>query len=69
MIFPRRRFLHLAAGAIGLSAISYIANAHDYPSRTVRIVVGFPAGQAIDICARLRAWAVPLFPTTKLLRA
>ena len=55
MILPRRRFLHLAAGAVALSAVSHIASAQGYPSRTVRIVVGFPPGQAIDISARLMA--------------
>jgi tripartite-type tricarboxylate transporter receptor subunit TctC len=55
MMLPRRRFLHLAAGAVALSAVSHIANAQGYPSRTVRIVVGFPPGQAIDISARLMA--------------
>ena len=55
MILPRRRFLHLAAAAAALPTISHIANAQGYPSRTVRIVVGFPPGQAIDISARLMA--------------
>src|SRR4249920_4125672 len=55
MKLPRRTFLHLAAGAAALSAVSRIARAQTYPSRTVRIVVGFPAGQAIDISARLMA--------------
>jgi tripartite-type tricarboxylate transporter receptor subunit TctC len=54
MTIPRRRFLHLAAGAAALPA-SRMARAQAYPSRTVRIVVGFPAGQAIDIFARLMA--------------
>jgi len=52
---PRRRFPHLAAIAAALLAVSPIANAQGYPSRTVRIVVGFPPGQAIDISARLMA--------------
>src|SRR5260370_2313322 len=50
---PRRQFLHLAAGAISLPAVSRIAQAESDPTRPVHIVVGFPPGQAADISARL----------------
>jgi tripartite-type tricarboxylate transporter receptor subunit TctC len=49
----RRTFLHLAATAAALPAISRIAPAQTYPSRPVRIAVGFGAGTAADIVARL----------------
>jgi tripartite-type tricarboxylate transporter receptor subunit TctC len=49
----RRQFLRLAAGAAALSASSRIAMAQTYPLRPVRLVVGFPAGSAADIVARL----------------
>ncbi len=52
---PRREFLHLAASAAALPAVSRIANADTYPSRPVRIIVGFPAGNASDTIARLAA--------------
>jgi len=54
MNLVRRQFLHLAAGAAALPVLSRIANAQTYPSRPVRLIVGFPAGgSASDIVARL----------------
>ena len=53
MKLPRRQFLHLAAGAAALSAVSRIARAQVYPSRPVRIVVSAAPGSAPDILARL----------------
>src|SRR5262245_66298023 len=53
MKLPRRTFLHLCAGATALPAISRIARAQAYPTRPVRIIVGFPPGGGTDILARL----------------
>jgi len=55
MELPRRTFLHLAAGAAALPALSLIAWAQSYPARPVRVMVGYPAGYAPDIVARLVA--------------
>jgi tripartite-type tricarboxylate transporter receptor subunit TctC len=53
MKFPRRTFLHLAAGAVALPAVSRIAQAQGYPTRPVHLIVGFAAGGGNDIAARL----------------
>ena len=53
MNLARPKFLHLAAGAAALPGVSHRALALDYPSRPVKILVGFPAGGAVDIVARL----------------
>jgi len=53
MKLPRRQFLHLAAGTAALLAVARVAWAQAYPSRPVRIIVGFPAGGPIDILSRL----------------
>src|SRR6516165_910365 len=55
MKFPRRHFLHLAAGAGALLGASRVVRAEDYPTRPVRFVVGFPGGSATDIIGRLIA--------------
>jgi tripartite-type tricarboxylate transporter receptor subunit TctC len=53
MKLSRHRFLHLAAGLVALSAVARIARAQTYPTRPVRIIVGYPAGGGADINARL----------------
>jgi tripartite-type tricarboxylate transporter receptor subunit TctC len=53
MKLPRRNFLHLAAGAVVLPAVSQIARAQTYPVRPVRMVIGYPPGGSADITARL----------------
>jgi tripartite-type tricarboxylate transporter receptor subunit TctC len=53
MTLPRRRFLHLAAGAAAFPAVSGSARAQAYPTRPVRLIVGYTAGGGTDITARL----------------
>jgi len=53
MKLPRRKFLHLAAGAAALPTAARIARAQAYPVRPVRIIVGFVAGNSPDILARV----------------
>src|SRR6266446_8007642 len=53
MKLPRRNFLHLAAGTAALPALSRIAWAQTYPTRPVRIIVGFAPAGGTDIMARL----------------
>jgi tripartite-type tricarboxylate transporter receptor subunit TctC len=53
MKLSRRNFLHLAAGAAALPAVSRFAWAQAYPTRPVRLIEGFGAGAAADIVARL----------------
>ena len=52
MKLSRRNFLHLAAGVAALPAVSHFACAQSYPTRPVRIIIGFPAGTTADIIAR-----------------
>jgi tripartite-type tricarboxylate transporter receptor subunit TctC len=55
MKLPRRRVLHLAAGAAALPAVSRFAWAQAYPTRAVRVIVPFTAGDPTDLFSRLTA--------------
>jgi len=55
MKLPRRQFLRLAVGTAALPALPHIARAQTYPSRTITLVVPFPAGGATDVVARVLA--------------
>jgi hypothetical protein len=59
MKLPRRKFLHLAASAAAVPAISSIAEAQTYPTRPVRVITGFPPGGPSDILARLMGQRFP----------
>ena len=58
MRLPRRQFLHVAAGAAVLPAVSRTARAQAYPSRPVRVIVGYAPGGGTDIFTRLLCQAL-----------
>jgi len=60
MRLPRRRFLHLAAGAAAVPAVSRIARGQAYPARPIRLVIPFPPGGAFDAVGR--PWAEKIRP-------
>jgi tripartite-type tricarboxylate transporter receptor subunit TctC len=58
MKLPRRKFLHLAAGAACLPALSRMAGAQAYPTRSIKLIVAFPAGGPADTMGRMVGQAV-----------
>src|SRR3954468_10788299 len=58
MKLARRKLFRLSAGAVAVAALPRIARAQSYPSRPVRLVVGLPAGTALDIIGRLAGQAL-----------
>jgi hypothetical protein len=63
MKLARRKLLHLAVGGAALATVSRIATAQTYPTRPVRLIVGFPAGGVLDLFARLVMYLLELlFP-------
>jgi tripartite-type tricarboxylate transporter receptor subunit TctC len=57
MKLPRREFLQLAAGAAALSGIAHAASAQNYPTRPLRLILGYPAGGSTDLVVRIMgAW-------------
>jgi tripartite-type tricarboxylate transporter receptor subunit TctC len=52
-LYDRRQFLHLAIGALALSAVSHLAWAQTYPTRPISLVVPFAAGGSFDVIARI----------------
>src|SRR5215467_7237787 len=58
MKLPRRQFLHLAAGAVALPAVSRFAWAHAYPTRPITMIVPYAAGGPTDVAARIVAEAM-----------
>jgi len=55
MKFPRRQFLRLLGSLIAFPAVSRVAMAQAYPTRAVRLIIGYPPGGSADITARLMA--------------